>query len=287
MLPTAGWLPDPLGEDSLRWWDGAAWTDHVIRLEAPSHAPERIDLDQHREELSRSAASAGRWVAAAAAPLDDPDSAARVLPSTITKGILLFSLCPAIVPLALVAVAQFSALGVPTPGEASTTVAVGIVVAVLAMFVCARMDRRELQQLRLRVAPSMLWSLLPLGYQVVRSIRLRRASAPTGGAIIASLLVMLAASAATGVLFASADSIPTASAGGSIVQELTAANVEQRVTEQLALQGEVYDNVSCPSVPSSFSVGSRFQCTATDASGAPATLSVVVGDHLQLGITAG
>jgi len=25
----AGWLPDPTGEHSLRYWDGRAWTTHV------------------------------------------------------------------------------------------------------------------------------------------------------------------------------------------------------------------------------------------------------------------
>lgn len=27
--PAAGWYPDPAGPASSRWWDGAAWTDHV------------------------------------------------------------------------------------------------------------------------------------------------------------------------------------------------------------------------------------------------------------------
>jgi hypothetical protein len=25
----AGWYPDPLGIPQLRWWNGAAWTNHV------------------------------------------------------------------------------------------------------------------------------------------------------------------------------------------------------------------------------------------------------------------
>jgi hypothetical protein len=27
--PAAGWYPDPADPSSSRWWDGAAWTDHV------------------------------------------------------------------------------------------------------------------------------------------------------------------------------------------------------------------------------------------------------------------
>jgi hypothetical protein len=27
--PAAGWYPDPASPNSSRWWDGAAWTDHV------------------------------------------------------------------------------------------------------------------------------------------------------------------------------------------------------------------------------------------------------------------
>ena len=28
-LPATGWYPDPRGVHELRYWDGAAWTDHV------------------------------------------------------------------------------------------------------------------------------------------------------------------------------------------------------------------------------------------------------------------
>ena len=28
-MTIAGWYPDPHGRHSHRWWDGAAWTEHV------------------------------------------------------------------------------------------------------------------------------------------------------------------------------------------------------------------------------------------------------------------
>lgn len=282
MLPTAGWLPDPLGDDCLRWWDGSAWTDHVIPLEAPEVPPKHTDLDEHREELHRSAAYAGRWAAAATAPLNDASGRQQGLPSTTTKGILLFVLCPAVVPLALVAVSQFSGLGGPTTTTASATATASLVLAVLGTLLSARMDRRELRQLRFRVAPSALWSLLPLGYPVVRTVRLRRAGAPAGAAVIGALLVALTAGGSTALMMAGSGSSPN----GSVVRQLVTSSLQERITEQLALLGQVYDNVRCPSAPTSLSYGTSFQCTATDATGAPTTLNIVVDDKLQLSITA-
>lgn len=34
----AGWYPDPSGEHVSRYWDGAAWTDHVSEA-PPTHGP--------------------------------------------------------------------------------------------------------------------------------------------------------------------------------------------------------------------------------------------------------
>ncbi len=31
-LPPAAWYPDPSGQPILRWWDGAAWTEHTAPL---------------------------------------------------------------------------------------------------------------------------------------------------------------------------------------------------------------------------------------------------------------
>jgi hypothetical protein len=39
--PAAGWYPDPASPNSSRWWDGAAWTDHVqpaVMAEVPQAA---------------------------------------------------------------------------------------------------------------------------------------------------------------------------------------------------------------------------------------------------------
>ncbi len=34
-LPVAGWYPDPTGTDTLRWWGGLAWTEHLKPVEQP------------------------------------------------------------------------------------------------------------------------------------------------------------------------------------------------------------------------------------------------------------
>jgi hypothetical protein len=36
-MTPAGWYPDPANAQGLRWWDGAAWTDHVA--ESPARRP--------------------------------------------------------------------------------------------------------------------------------------------------------------------------------------------------------------------------------------------------------
>jgi hypothetical protein len=44
--PPAGWYPDPAVAGAQRWWDGAAWTEHVAPLTyGPArHGLEPIDL---------------------------------------------------------------------------------------------------------------------------------------------------------------------------------------------------------------------------------------------------
>ena len=35
LAPAPGWYPDPAGPGSLRWWSGAAWTEHVSPVVSP------------------------------------------------------------------------------------------------------------------------------------------------------------------------------------------------------------------------------------------------------------
>ncbi len=34
-----GWYPDPAGSGQVRWWDGAAWTDHLASAEQVTPEP--------------------------------------------------------------------------------------------------------------------------------------------------------------------------------------------------------------------------------------------------------
>ena len=62
--PIQGWYSDPGGSGRLRWWDGAAWTDHVHDIPAdgsPLAAPTQQD---------GAATQAGTATVSASAPVD-------------------------------------------------------------------------------------------------------------------------------------------------------------------------------------------------------------------------
>ncbi len=51
--PQPGWFPDPHGKHQWRWWDGAAWTEHIANGETPG-------LDDPGATASREPSSARR-----------------------------------------------------------------------------------------------------------------------------------------------------------------------------------------------------------------------------------
>ena len=61
MAATAGWYPDPTGEHALRYWDGAAWTDHVAHgtTEAAEVSPRSAPGQPMANEQSRAEAESG------------------------------------------------------------------------------------------------------------------------------------------------------------------------------------------------------------------------------------
>ena len=43
VLPLAGWYKDPSDESRIRYWDGAAWTDHVAASQTDAQPQTEID----------------------------------------------------------------------------------------------------------------------------------------------------------------------------------------------------------------------------------------------------
>lgn len=124
-LPPAGWHPDPSGQATLRWWDGASWTAHVqdspppppvvaevVPEPAPEPAPEPIAMPAAAVPAATAAPVAA--VPAAAAPVPAaPVPAANPTPAATAE----FSFTPAPLPdfeRAPQAAAGTSALGTST-----------------------------------------------------------------------------------------------------------------------------------------------------------------------------
>lgn len=45
VLPLAGWYTDPSDESRIRYWDGAAWTDHVAAAQVDAQPQEDAQSD--------------------------------------------------------------------------------------------------------------------------------------------------------------------------------------------------------------------------------------------------
>jgi hypothetical protein len=130
-----GWFPDPTGQHDHRWWDGAAWTEHVADAGVAGRAP-----------LTPSAPPSGPPAARPGA-----DRAARPTSSDPVAGIALgvailalpVALLPGlglIVPIAAVALAfiarsRVRASGRGGDGAALAALVIGIVALVLALLI--------------------------------------------------------------------------------------------------------------------------------------------------------
>lgn len=207
-VPGAGWYQDPSSIGQLRWWSGAAWTEHA-RLkpeDSPAMAPAPIGsvapaaahvfLDQPGQTLPARDRAANHALvsdiqSASLLARDAPyvtwsqahspvaQAPVNQLGSPNTPAIWVLALLPALqLPLQLVSL--FVALPAQTADPQSTASAiVTLVVAAVAIGIVVRLVISDATSLRQRNLPaaSPWWVLLipPLAYFIARRAALKRA----------------------------------------------------------------------------------------------------------------
>ncbi len=212
--PVAGWYPDPVSDELLRWWDGAGWQEQTqprpaVEERAAAHVGEPLpsfaesryavtELPSRRQvhvRLDEAAAGSVAEASIAVAPLViAPVAAETWRPArTATAGAWGLAFLPWIVQgLVMLGAVAFAASG--TLGVASTIPPV-IGCLVLAVTVALVMrDRRRLDHLGHATQASAWWILLgPLVYLIARTVHVVRNS----GHGVAPLIAYLANSVAS------------------------------------------------------------------------------------------
>jgi len=233
----AGWYDDPADPSSVRWWNGVGWTEHTsLKPEA------RAALD---------AAPAPVTVTAPApAPVTAPE------PARSQTGIVwLIALIP-VIAFVLALAAFYVYFYVAT----SPLVALVALVPYLLGLLWAVSDRRRLAA-RGFAPPSALWALLtPLGYLIVRRLRV-----PGTGPVLLFAI--------TAVLTVAVPAVILVSGAGRMVT--IAAHVQHDAQTQLVDSGRL-TSVTCPPVIESLAPGSLFTCQATATDGTPTQVWVSI-----------
>ena len=265
----AGWYEDPASSAHVRWWNGAAWTDHTREKPSTAPLPATADLgvDQVRE-LEREVLYGGDAAAQAAAEIGpdgkrsrkprrsiEADRARLYAPHTSTGSVWLIALSPILVIVAAVIVAYFYYYVDPQP-----IIFAAIGVPLLLGLLWAVTDARKLRDWG-NEAASPAWSLLtPLVYLLARRRRVK------GSGPLAAFLVVL------GLVVA----VPLAAwALGATKPVEAALTIQNTVRTELVSTGQVA-SVTCPPFAEATTVGAIYTCDAVLPDGRTTTVIVSI-----------
>ncbi len=267
--PRPGWYDDPMGAESLRWWSGESWTEHVQAKAAPASvvvAPAAAPA---------AAAASATPVTSSAVPLfaehvplqylgSDELAAAQEPPFVDLPG----GWTPAVRSLALLPLvsAGLTVLFMTLGWSKGASLGLGGVLTVSSIGI-AFADRARIREAGLR-GPSPWWSLLtPFAYMIARYVVLSGQGVRSHG----PLLLYVACGVAAGLISAFVI-VPNYL---DAQDALTLSNAESVLETELAAQTQVEWNATCPADADVRTIGTQFSCLLTEVSGDRAVEAVL------------
>jgi hypothetical protein len=284
-LPVAGWYPDPAGSDELRWWSGAAWTDHLQPRAQPAPAPtpspmqwEPVAPMPQVSPVIGAAANAKPYV-----PFSQPLVQQRTTPNPtfVPVGTTASVWILVLTPLGSIAGTWMTLTSgnLLIAGASSLLLLIAVIAAVLV-------DRRNLINGGIE-PPSGWWILLAvLAYLIARTVALHRHGISSMSPIILHLACwalssVIAATAIAPTFIASFNTGFASTFNSSLVE-----GMEKRFAESLATQSSTTWVVDCPDDAPVATPNARFTCVGTDTSGLVLTISAMVDGRGQINFTA-
>jgi len=191
--PVAGWYPDPVSEELLRWWDGAGWREETVPRPqtAPAAAPQpamsfaesRFAPTAEAEASEPEIVTIAPIVIQPALPVQDWRPV-RVA----TAGAWSLSFLPWITEVLVVV----GAIAYTMSGTLPFAVLVPATIAAIALLLSVAFvirDRRMLEELGHQKVPSAWWVLLgPLPYLIARTVRVHQNAGKGAGPLVVFLL---------------------------------------------------------------------------------------------------
>ncbi|MES2170943.1 MAG: DUF2510 domain-containing protein [Actinomycetota bacterium] len=252
-LPIRGWYSDPAGSGSLRWWDGFAWTDHLLDPGDPPAAQQPVHVAQPAYVPMQSSMQYGTR--------REP-TVERTPTATATTAIWILALYPFFYYAAVWAIIAATNAIAPVP------LGILILVAFVLVWAMALWDHSALEARGIR-ASSVLWMLLsPIGYLIARRMRLKKlgikADAP-GNVFVISLL------AGVGLAFVVAPPIVEHAADTASITAF-----QTQISAALDQQTGTTWTVACPQDAPVETVNAVFTCHATDPAGRAVDIQATV-----------